>query len=274
MIPSPVPPSLYSVAVAVLVGLLLHWWPRLSGPWRRRLSIAANLAGLAFLVAATRAEGQRESAITSVLILGPSYYTATASASASLYYYVLTALCLTLGFAGLAFGDALSALLARRHLLVAVLVAWLVTVARFLLEKSAAPAGLAQAFGVTLIAPIAGVYLASCLRDEGRSRRALLRKLVAYAFLVRGFVAVVGVVATRQGVGTHYDVSGLTSASLFFGGAAPFLPGSWRQVFWLTLVPQLTVLPLYTVLAGLAGGVLVLRDPKSAEPRAPSTSEA
>ena len=113
MIPSaPVATAPISLAVALLLGLLMHWWPRLSGPWRRRLSIATSAAGLAFLVAAMRAEGLRESAVTSVVILGPSYHTATASASASLYYYVLTAVCLALGFAGLAFGEGLSALLA------------------------------------------------------------------------------------------------------------------------------------------------------------------
>ena len=64
--------------------MLMHWWPRLGPPARRRVSIATNVAGLAFLVAAIRAEGLRESAITSVVILGPAYHTATASASASL----------------------------------------------------------------------------------------------------------------------------------------------------------------------------------------------
>ena len=29
-----------------------------------------------------------------------------------------------------------------------------------------------------------------------------------------------------------------------------FAPGSWRQAFWLTLVPQLVVWPVFTVLAG------------------------
>ena len=249
-----------TVAVAILLGLLMHWWPRLSAPWRRRLSVATSAAGLAFLVAAMRAEGLRESAITSVLILGPSYHTATASASASLYYYVLTAVCLALGFGGLAFAESLPELLRRHYLLGAVLVAWLLTVSRFLLEKSAAPAWLAQAFGVTLIAPIAGAYLATCLRDGGLGWRALFRHLVAYAFLVRGFVALVGVAATRLGAGTHYDVSDLTQVSLAVTGATySFAPGSWPQLVWMTLVPQLVAWPLYTVLVGLAAGTLYVR---------------
>lgn len=264
-----------TLAVAVLLGLLMHWWPRLDAPWRRRLSVATNVAGLAFLVAAMRAEGSRESAITSVLILGPSYHTATASASASLYYYVLTALCLTLGFAGLVFGESLSALLARRYLLSAVLVGWLLTAARFLLEKSAAPAGLAQAVGVTLVAPVAGAYLGACLRDRGLGWRELARHLVAYAFLVRGFVALVGVAATRLGAGTHYDVSSITSVELAIGSNYAFVPGSWRQITWMTLVPQLVAWPAYTVLVGLAAGVLVLRFTRPTEkPRTPSASWA
>lgn len=248
-----------SIGLAVLLGLLMHWWPRLGVTWRWRLSILTNAAGLAALVAATRAEGSREAATTSVVILG-SYHTATASASASLYYYVLTALCLTLGFAGLAFGESLSALLRRRYLLGTVLVGWLLTIARFLLEKSAAPAALSQAVGVTLIAPIAGAYLGVCVRDAGLGRRELARALVAYAFLVRGFVALVGIAATRLATGTHYDVSGMTSVELALtGGSYAFVPAGWPQLFWLTLVPQLVAWPAYTVAVGLAAGWLVLR---------------
>jgi hypothetical protein len=261
MIPSaPVTTLPIAALGAVLLGLLMHWWPRLGVVARRRVSIASSAAGLAFLVAAMRAEGLRESAITSLLIVGPAYHTATSSASASLYYYVLTALCLTLGFAGLVFGESLSAALERRPLASAVLVAWTITAARFLLEKSAAPATLTQAVGVTLVAPIAGAYLAACLRDAGLGRRELLRQVVAYAFLVRGFVAVVGVAATRLGAGTHYDVSNLTSVSLAFTGETyRFEPGSASQVFWMTLVPQLVAWPAYTVAAAFLAGTLVLR---------------
>jgi len=277
MIPSaPVTTLPLTVALAILLGLLMHWWPRLPAPWRRRISIATNVGGLAFLVAAVRAEGLRETAITSVLILGPAYHTATTSASASLYYYVLTVLCLVLGFAGLAFGESLSGLLERRHLMSAVLVAWLLTVVRFLLEKSAAPAWLAQAVGVTLIAPVAGAYLAACVRDAGLGRRELFRELVAYAFLVRGFVALTGVATTRIGAGTHYDVSNLTSVSLAVtGGTYSFVPGSWEQIFWMTLLPQLVAWPAYTILVGLAVGGLVLRFKRpSAKRRSPSASWA
>jgi hypothetical protein len=266
MIPSaPVATAPVSIGLAVLLGLLMHWWPRLGVTWRWRLSILTNAAGLAALVAATRAEGSREAATTSLLILG-SYHTATASASASLYYYVLTALCLTLGFAGLAFGESLSAFLRRRYLLGTVMIGWLLTIARFLLEKSAAPAVLSQAVGVTLIAPIAGAYLGVCVRDAGLGRRELARALVAYAFLVRGFVAVVGIAATRLATGTHYDVSAMTSVELALtGGSYTFVPGGWPQLFWLTLVPQLVAWPAYTVAVGLAAGWLVLRYTRPAE---------
>jgi hypothetical protein len=272
MIPSaPVATAPITIVVAVLLGLVMHWWPRLRPARRRRLSVATNVAGLAFLVAAMRAEGLRESAITSVLILGPAYHTATASASASVYYYVLTAICLALGFAGLAFGEGLAEFLERRYLLGAVVIAWLLTVARFLLEKSAAPAWLSQAVGVTLVAPVAGAYLAACVRDAGLGWRALVRDLLAYAFLVRAFVALVGAVATRLGTGTHYDISSLTSVGLTFGSFS-FVAGSWRQIFWLTLLPQLVALPVYTVLVGLAAGTLVLRFTPPAEKRRAATT--
>ena len=142
--------------------------------------------------------------------MGPATLTATASASASLYYYVLTAVCLLLGFAGLAFGETLSRWLAPRPLVSSVAVAWLVTVVRFLLEKSAAPAVLVQAIGVTWLAPVAGACIATAVTPARPAGKPLLRALLSYAILVRGFVALVGVVATRFGLGSHYDVSGLT----------------------------------------------------------------
>lgn len=243
-----------SIGLAVALGLLMHWWPRLGATWRWRLSILTNAAGLAALVAATRAEGSREAATTSVLILG-SYHTATASASASLYYYVLTAFCLLLGFAGLVVGETLSRWLAPRALLSSVAVAWLVTVVRFLLEKSAAPEPLVQAMGVTWLPPVAGAYLATALAGGWPGLGRLARVLVAYSFLVRGFVAVVGVSATWLGLGTHYDVSALTSVPVALTGSVyAFAPGGWGQVFWLVLVPQLVVWPVFTVATGLLGG--------------------
>ena len=159
---------LLTVALALALAVPMHWWPRLPATHRRRLSIATSLAGLGFLVAALRSEGLRESALTSLVLVGPATLTARASASASLYYYVLTGVCLLLGFAGLIFSDPLARWLKPRPLLSSVAVAWLVTVARLLLEKSAAPQLLVEAVGVTWLAPVAGVYLALALRPRGR----------------------------------------------------------------------------------------------------------
>jgi hypothetical protein len=247
----------------------MHWWPRLPARWRRRLSVATSAAGLGFLVAAVQAEGLRESALTSVVLVGSATLTATTSASASLYYYVLTAVCLLLGFAGLALGETLSRWLAPRVLLSSTLVAWLVTLVRFLLEKSAAPAFLVDAVGVTWLAPVAGAYFAS---DPGArlDPRGLARLLARYAFLVRGVVAALGVAATRLGLGTHYDVSPVTSVPVALAGASFSLaPASAAQLFWLTLVPQLLLWPVYTVVAGLFGATLarlVLRDGRGGRP--------
>jgi hypothetical protein len=243
-----------TIALAWGLAVLMHWWPRFTAPWRLRVSVATSAAGVGFLVAAVQAEGLRESALTSVVLVGPATLTATASASASLYYYVLTAACLLLGFAGLALGEPLSRWLAPRRLATSVAVAWMVTGVRFLLEKSAAPGLLVQALGVTWLAPVAGAYLAEGFRPARPGGKPLLRSLLAYAYLVRGFVAVVGVVATRFGLGTHYDVSAVTSVPVALTGEVyGFVPGDWRQVFWLTLVPQLVVWPVFTVLSGWAG---------------------
>jgi hypothetical protein len=262
---------LATIVGAWALAFLLHWWPRLGAAWRRRVSIATNAAGLAFLIAAVRAEGLRESATTSMLLVGPSYLTDRASASASLYYYVLTAACLLLGFAGLAFGEPLARWLRRRWMLSTVLVAWLVTAVRFLLEKSAAPVPLVQAVGVTWLAPVAGAYLAGSLRLEATAGPRLLPTLFAYAYLVRGFVAGLGAAATRLGLGTHYDVSDLTEVPLALTGQVYTLgPASWTQIFWLILLPQLTAWSLFTVGAARIGAALAsLLSPPRGVPDAP-----
>jgi len=254
-----------TIALAWALALLLHWWPRLPGAWRRPLAVATSALGIGFLVAALEAEGLRESALPSLVLVGPATLTATASASASYYYYVLTAACLLLGFAGLVFGEPLSRWLAPRAVVSSVAVAWLVTVVRFLLEKSAAPALLVQVLGVTWLAPVAGAYVATGLPPGRPAWRPLLRALLAYAFLVRGFVALASVLATQLGLGSHYDVSAVTSVPVALTGRTyGFVPGSWGQAFWLTLVPQLVFWPAFTVLAGMLGGALAALWPRPA----------
>lgn len=259
---------LLTAAVALALALPMHWWPLLRTAQRRKLSIATSLAGLGFLVAALRSEGLRETALTSLVLVGPATLTARASASASLYYYVLTGVCLLLGFAGLILADPLARWLRPRPLLSSVAVAWLVTLVRLLLEKSAAPALLVDAVGVTWLAPVAGAYLALHARGEGAGATGLLQQLLRYAFLVRGFVALVGIVATRLALGTHYDVSPLTQVEVAFpGGPWRFEPGSVSQLFWLTLLPQLVIWPAFTVLTGLAAaGLARLLPPPHDEP--------
>ena len=260
-----------TIALAWSVAVLLHWWPRLDAAWRVRVSVATSAAGIGFLFAAVEAEGRRESALTSMVLMGPATLTATASASASLYYYVLTATCLLLGFAGLALGEPLSRWLAPRWLATSVAVAWMVTLMRFLLEKSAAPALLVQALGVTWLAPVAGAYLATGLLPGQSGWRPVLRALAVYAFLVRGFVALAGIAATQLGLGSHYDVSSVTSVPVHLtGGVYHFVPGGWRQALWLTLVPQLVVWPVFTVVAGWMGAkIAVVMDRSRGRPGVP-----
>lgn len=259
---------LLTAAVALALAVPMHWWPRLAAPHRRRLSVATNLAGLAFLVAALRSEGLRESALRSLVLVGPATLTAKASATASLYYYVLTGVCLLLGFAGLVMSDSLARFLRPRPLLSSVAVAWLVTGVRLLLEKSAAPALLVEAVGVTWLAPVAGAYLATARLAPGGAG-GLLQALLRYAFLVRGFVALVGIAATRLELGTHYDVSPLTEVGVGFTASSwEFAAGSWEQLFWLTLLPQLVIWPAFTVLVGMATGGLALALAPAPEPLA------
>jgi len=250
--------TLATLVTAWSLGVLLHWWPRLPAASRRRLGVATNVAGLAFLIAALRAEGPRESAMTSAVLLGTSYRTAIESAQASYSYYVLTAASLLLGFAALGFGEALASWLRAHSVLSCAAVAWLLTLVRFLLEKSAAPTLLAEAIGVTWMIPIAGAYLALTLPTGETGWRPLARRLVVYAFLVRGMIALASVLATLRGLGTHYDVSSLTVLSL--GSTVyTFAPAGWRQLAWLTLLPQLVAWPVVTVLVGLLAGIATQR---------------
>src|SRR5262245_24219083 len=252
----------------------MHWWPRLGAPARRRLSLATSLAGLGFLVAALRTEGQRETALTSLVLVGPVTATAHATAGASLYYYVLTGFCLLLGFAGLIVSDRLAGWLRPRVLLTSAAVGWLSTLVRALLEKSAAPTLLVDAVGVTWLAPVAGAYMAIALEPRRGKPLALVPDLLRYAYLVRVPVAVLGVVATRLAAGTHYDVSPLTDVAVAFSERGfSFEPGGWPQLFWLTRLPQLVIWPVFTGFAGALGaafGFLLVPPPaqQTAEPSA------
>lgn len=236
--------------------VLLLWWPRLGGPERRKLALLSSGAGLLALVLAMSAEGFRESPTMAVFLLGTPYVTEKASASASLPYYVLTGVFLALGFAGLALGDEEARGVVKHWLLAAIGLSWLVTAVRFALEKVAAPGLWTQAVGVTWMAPVVGAFFAVCLHAEGRGFRPLLSALVAYAYAVRGAVALLMVVATRLHLGSHYDVSPLVLVyNPLTGRSYSFEPGSAEQIWSVSIVPQLVVWPIYTVLAGLLGAV-------------------
>ena len=267
---------LLTVALAVAIAVPMHWWPRLGAPARRRLALATSLAGLGFLVAALRTEGQRETALTSLVLVGPHTATAHATAGASLYYYVLTGFCLLLGFAGLIVSDRLAGWLRPRVLLSSAAVGWFATVVRVLLEKSAAPTLLVDAVGVTWLAPVAGAYMAIALEPRRRKPLALAPDLLRYAYLVRVPVAILGIVATRLAAGTHYDVSPLTDvAAAFSERGFSFEPGGWPQLFWLTLLPQLLIWPVFTVFAGVLGGAIgFLLVPRPARQATDPSSEA
>jgi hypothetical protein len=260
------------------LGVLLHWWPRLAAPNRHRLAIVSSVASLAFLIAGLRAEGSREAAMTSSVLLGTSTRTAIESAQASYYYYVLTTACLLLGFGALALGEPLARWLSARPVLHCAVVAWWITLVRFLLEQSAAPPLLAQAIGVTWMIPIAGAYLAVMLPPDATGWRPLVRRLLAYAFLVRGMVALTSVAATRLGLGTHYDVSNLTTLRLgSTGHALAFTPAGWQQLLWLSLLPQLVAWTSITLLIGLPCGLAarwLLPGRRSGQGRMPVPPEA
>ena len=241
-------------------GAVLLCWPRMSGPWRRTLALATSAAGLVFLILALNTQGLRESASTAVFLVGRPYVTEHVSASASLPYYVATALCLLLGTAGLALSEDVVRVLRDRWLATAIVLSLAVTATRFWLEKVAAPPALCWAVGVTWLAPVVGAFFAFNLRREGKGGLAALAwALLFYGLAVRAAVAALMVAASTQGLGSHYDVSALVRVrNPFTGSLYTFAPGSFNQVWTVGVIPQLAVWPVYTVLAGLLGAALAL----------------
>lgn len=236
------------------VASVLLWWAQLTPPWRRKLAILASALGVLFLILAVNTEGLRESPTVAVFLLGTPYVTETASASASLPYYVATAACLLLGFAGLAVGDELAQSLQRRWMLTAVAVSLLVTATRLSLEKVAAPSSWTQAVGVTWMAPVVGAFFAWSLRAEGKGFFSLLKALALYALVVRGAIAALMVVASTLRLGSHYDVSALVLVqNPVTDRVYSFEPGSLSQIVHVAVLPQLVAWPVYTILAGLLG---------------------
>jgi hypothetical protein len=254
------------------LGSALLWWPRLSGAWRRKLAVLSSTAGLLCLILAMNTEGLRESPTMAVFLVGAPYVTERASASASLPYYVLTAICLLLGVAGLGVGDELAGRLSRRWLATAVGLSVGVTALRFLLEKAAAPWSWTHAVGVTGLAPVVGAYFAVCLRSEAKGLRQLLGALLVYGVLVRGAIAALMVVATTRRLGSHYDISSITIVqNPFTERLYTFEPGSLAQIVDVGLIPQLLIWPLYTLLAGLLGaGIAWLISAVWGSPQLPS----
>jgi len=246
---------------ASAVGAVLLCWPRLSGPWRRTLALCTSGVGLVFLILALNTQGLRESASTAVFLVGRPYVTEHVSASASLPYYVATALCLLLGTAGLALSEDVVRVLRDRWLATAIALSLAVTATRFWLEKVAAPPALCWAVGVTWLAPVVGAVFAFNLRREGKDGfAALTLALLVYGFAVRAAVAALMVAASTQRLGSHYDVSALVRVrNPFTGSLYTFVPGSFNQVWTVGVIPQLAVWPVYTVLTGFLGAALALR---------------
>jgi hypothetical protein len=245
---------------ASTVGALLLCWPRLSASWRRTLALCTSGAGLVFLILALNTQGLRESASTAVFLVGRPYVTEHVSASASLPYYVATALCLLLGTAGLALSEDVVRVLRDRWLATAIVLSLTVTATRFWLEKVAAPPTLCWAVGVTWLAPVVGAVFAFNLRREGKGGLgALAPALLLYGFAVRAAVAALMVAASTQRLGSHYDVSALVRVrNPFTGSLYTFVPGSLHQVWTVGVIPQLAVWPVYTVLAGLLGAAVAM----------------
>ncbi len=248
-----------SVAAVWAFATALLFWGRMPGPWRRTLAVLTNAAGLVFLIFAVTSEGLRESPTVTAFLLGTPYVTQSSAASASLPYYVLTGVCLLLGTLGLAVRDDDAARLWQHWMATAIGLSLTVTVLRFVLEKVAAPPSWTYAVGIVWLGPLVGAYFALNARAEGKGFGDLLRALAVYALAVRGFVAALVAVASTLHVGTHYDVTRLTKVRFPFSERVhEFAAASFDQVLYVGVLPQLLFWPLFTLVTGLVGAVIVL----------------
>ena len=249
---------------------VLLWWGRLGGESRRSIALASSAVGVVLLMLALNTEGQREAPTTAQFLLSGRYVTRHVSASASLPYYVLTAVCLLLGTAGLVTPDHQARRLDGHWFAAAVTLSLFVTVLRFALEKVAAPTSWTNAIGVTWLGPVVGAYFLVHLRERGRAWATLFWRLLAYALLVRSSVTLLMIAATSYGLGSHYDLSGFTAVQVpILGGVYGFEAGSWKQIAWLGAIPQLTFYVGHTVVTGLMGAGLFAAVAAARQARAP-----
>jgi hypothetical protein len=227
-------------------------WGRLSGHRRRAIALLTSGAGIVLLIVSLSAHGQRETLTTGQFLMSGAYVTGHASASASLRYYVATAVCLLLGTAGLAVPDEAAQRLRRHWVATAVGLSLLITALRFALEKVAAPMSWTHPVGITWLAPVVGAMFFVHARDEGKGWRRIAGALAVYAVGSRAAVALLMLAASQLRLGSHYDLSNVTNV-WFWGRAHTFEAGGLAQVLYLGVLPQLTFWVCFTVVAGLIG---------------------
>ena len=253
----PMASRILAAPVVWAAAAVLLWWGRLDGEWRRRIALATSAVGLVMLMLALNTEGRREAPTTAEFMLSGRYVTGHASASASLPYYVITSICLLLGTAGLVIPDGAARRIDAHWMTNAVGLSFVITALRLALEKVAAPNHWTSAVGITWLGPVVGAYFWMHLRETGRGVGALAARLLGYALLVRIGVVALMIAATTQRYGTHYDLSGFTRVRVPLTGAVHiFEPGSWAQIGFLGVLPQLTFYVAHTVVTGLLGAAL------------------
>lgn len=124
---------------------------------------------------------------------------------------------------------------------------------RLALEKTAAPQPIVWAVGVM---PALFVILPFFGWHSGRSGwdfKRFVKNLLYMALLQRVAIVAVGYFATTRALGTHLDVNLVTDIALFGDRKLTSPLEAW---FWTTAVSQLTFAFVFTVVMGIALGVL------------------
>jgi hypothetical protein len=127
-------------------------------------------------------------------------------------------------------------------------------VLRLLLEKNAAPAGLAWAVGGSIGLPILLGFFGYYAGRRRSGFPAFMGALLGLALLQRALVTALAWLLTTRRLGTHLDVNAVTELNTPLGGLRRFGDDPVEKWAWAILVPQMVPWVAITLAVGLVVG--------------------
>lgn len=244
-----------------VTALVIFYWRTIPYFWRNVISGLAGISGLATIIFGLTLKSPSVAGIEAIFF-GTAYET-----SREIHAGYLSSLVFGLGLILFALAGCFPGLLKRfswtEHILfVPLSLSVVFLIWRLLLEKTAAPSALSSMIGMIWLPPAIGVFLAFELTGKKHRVKELIRTLAMYAWLARSLVAVLMVTLSFLKLGSHYDISAVTSIDSPFGKRS-YSPNSFRHHLELIYIPQLLFWPLVTIVAGwLCGGLVFAFTPR------------